>query len=630
VGERRSALIVATDRYDAPALSQLAAPAADAEALAEVLGDTALGGFDVEVLHNATSSVIAQRVEGLLRDRKPSDLVLLHFSCHGLKDESGELFLAATNTSPSLLVSTAVDAAIVSRLIRRTRAGRVVLMLDCCYGGAFEQGSIPRAAGDVDVRSQFAQAELGGGRGRAIITASSAMEYAFEGSRLADTVAPQPSVFTGALVEGIRTGDADRDQDGYVSLGELYDFVFDRVRSSTPHQTPCKWEFDLQGDLHITRNPRRRVLPGQLPEDLQALISSPVTAARLGAVAELAHLAEGDDLRTAAAAHAALVQMGGDDSRRVSLAAQEHAARCEPRLPQGPVDLGRGRVGGPPLVLDLPVQGSPLARMSAVSTTGSGLRATLEAGRLRITASTAESGRVAGRVTLSGAAGEAFVDVTGSVAPVKVAAPREPPTPRERATATAPLPHVDAPRTTPREPAAASPPPRQHTSEPDLADLPAPRRAWWSARSALTAAAVVLVAGVAVLIGSNAGGDDPELPRTWQVTVDGTVDYTDTGVDLPAGRQVSIVAEGEVFHNESASTGPEGFPNRPDLLTPVPSENHNALIGRIGPTGEPFLVGRSTSFTTPTAGRLLLGINDGGLENNRGSFEAVVTVDPAS
>src|SRR5436190_18104808 len=41
----RSALVVANARYDDPALAQLRSPGADAEALARVLGDPAIGGF---------------------------------------------------------------------------------------------------------------------------------------------------------------------------------------------------------------------------------------------------------------------------------------------------------------------------------------------------------------------------------------------------------------------------------------------------------------------------------------------------------------------------------------------------------------------------------------------------------
>ena len=72
------------------------------------------------------------------------------------------------------------------------------------------------------------------------------MEYAFEGNDLADEHQQQPSVFTTALVEGLASGEADRDEDGLISLNELDDYVYDRVRERNPKQTPgC--DVELQG-----------------------------------------------------------------------------------------------------------------------------------------------------------------------------------------------------------------------------------------------------------------------------------------------------------------------------------------------------------------------------------------------
>jgi uncharacterized caspase-like protein len=117
----------------------------------------------------------------------------------------------------------------------------VVLLLDCCYGGAFERGVLARAEERIDVGDQFRPGRLGESRGRVVITASTAMEYAFENAGVSEGAPARPSVFTSALVEGIRTGQADRDQDGFVALDELYDYVYDRVRETSGHQTPCKW-----------------------------------------------------------------------------------------------------------------------------------------------------------------------------------------------------------------------------------------------------------------------------------------------------------------------------------------------------------------------------------------------------
>jgi hypothetical protein len=53
-------------------------------------------------------------------------------------------------------------------------ARRIVLLLDCCFSGAFTKGMRTCAGGQVDVLERFT------GRGRAVITATNAMEYAFE------------------------------------------------------------------------------------------------------------------------------------------------------------------------------------------------------------------------------------------------------------------------------------------------------------------------------------------------------------------------------------------------------------------------------------------------------------------
>lgn len=410
----RVALVVATDRYDDPTLHGLAAPSADADALAEVLGDARLGGFDVDVLRNAPSFAIAERVEGLFSGRHPSDVVLLHFSCHGLKDESGELFLAATNTSPTRLASTAVDAALVNRLMGRTRAQSVVLLLDCCYGGAFERGLIHRSDGDAHVGEQF-DGLSDSGRGRVVITASSAMEYALEGTTLTSGGRPAPSLFTGALTDGIRSGEADRDQDGRVGLNELYDFVYDTVRARTPNQTPSRWDFGVQGDVVIARNPRRRIVPAPLPREVLDLVEHTSAGVRLGAVEEVAGIATRENLGMAAGAVVVLRQLVGDDSRRVSSAAHDALVRLEPRTTPTAVDLGPVPAGSSSPAATVTVEGSPLALSSAVATTSADVHAELDGSVLSVRVSGRESGPVNGVVTLTSATGDASVQVTATI-----------------------------------------------------------------------------------------------------------------------------------------------------------------------------------------------------------------------
>jgi hypothetical protein len=313
--DARSALIVASAHYNDPELGQLRAPGSDAEALATVLRDPTIGGFDVRTLLDQPAHEIALAVEEFFADRRPDDLLLVHFSCHGVKDEEGELYFATTNTRLRSLGATAVAADFVNRRMNRSRSRRIVLLLDCCYAGAFERGMTPRAGRGIGLDTQF------GGRGRAVITASSAMEYAFEDNTLVDSGEPRPSVFTGALVQGLATGDADRDQDGVVDLDELYDYVYDAVRASTPNQTPSKWVFNVQGDLHIARRAHPVSTPTPLPAELSDAVASPFAAVRAAAVEELARLLRGRHAGLALAAHDSLNHLQDDDSRTVAAAA---------------------------------------------------------------------------------------------------------------------------------------------------------------------------------------------------------------------------------------------------------------------------------------------------------------------
>ena len=140
MGGERKALIVANDEYEHEALRRLMAPSADARALARVLGDRNIGGFSVDSVLNKPAHDVEARIEDLFADSQPDDLLLLHFSCHGLKSEAGELFFAARNTRPDRLGSTAIAADFIQRCIKSCRARSIVLFLDCCYGGAFGQG----------------------------------------------------------------------------------------------------------------------------------------------------------------------------------------------------------------------------------------------------------------------------------------------------------------------------------------------------------------------------------------------------------------------------------------------------------------------------------------------------------
>ncbi|TCO40113.1 caspase domain-containing protein [Kribbella antiqua] len=433
----RIALVVANDQYDDPGLRRLIAPAQDAAVLADVLADPSVGGFEVQVLHNESAQQIRFAVEDFFADRAPEDLLLLHFSCHGLKNAAGELFLAVADTKPNRLASTAVAADFVNRQMADSRAQRIALFLDCCYGGAFPRGMVVRAAGEAQVRDAFAgQEEVGGGRGRVVVTASSAMEYAFEGDQLAtDATKPSPSVFTSAVVDGLSTGEADRDGDGWVGLTELVGYVTDRVHRVTPNQNPQMWTFGSQGELLIARSRVRRITPAPLAPELVEAMESPLPPARFGVVDYLRGKLYDADLGQAYGAWQALHRLVDDDSRKVSEAAVRAISEAVPRVTPASLELGPGAVAA-----ELRLEGPPIALTAVASSEADWVRVEQDGATVRVSSELRDLGEHEASVVIAGPTGECVVPVQLTVPDTDSEPPPPPPEPEPQPKPAPPLP----------------------------------------------------------------------------------------------------------------------------------------------------------------------------------------------
>jgi len=303
----RRALVIASYAYADGGLRQLVAPAHDAEEFAAVLRDPEIAAFDVTTLINQPNHVVGEAIADFYTMSRRDDLTLLYFTGHGLKDDQGRLYLAMTNTRRQALTWTAISAVQLNEAMDASPSRRKVLILDCCYSGAFPAGSVAKADQEVQTLERFH------GKGRAVLTASDATQYAFEGDDLRGS--GKSSIFTRYLVEAMRSGEADLDNDGDIALDELYSYVHDRVVAEMPQQRPKKQE-DVDGRIFIARN-----IHWTLPSYLQNAIESPIAVQRRSAVDGLAYLHRvgNEFVRTSVARH--LTFLADDDSRAVSAAA---------------------------------------------------------------------------------------------------------------------------------------------------------------------------------------------------------------------------------------------------------------------------------------------------------------------
>lgn len=110
------------------------------------------------------------------------------------------------------------------------------------------------------------------------------------------------------------------------------------------------------------------------------------------------------------------------------------------------------------------------------------------------------------------------------------------------------------------------------------------------------------------------------------ITIPSQQQWTPTGVTVRRGDWVSFNASGEI-HIGSEGNPAIGVNGLPGVLAPgapVANGASGALIGRVG-NGAPFLIGNQSRMQMPAAGQLFLGVNDGNLPDNTGSFQVQVT-----
>jgi uncharacterized caspase-like protein len=311
----KHALVIGNSEYHEPKLAQLVKPGQDARGLADVLLEKEIGGFDeVKLLVNEPEVVVRRAISRFFAQKDRSDLLLLYFSGHGVLDEEGQLYFAVRDTEHDALTSTAIAAGFVRQEMNRSLSRRQVLILDCCNSGSFGKGA--KGVGEsVGAAAAFEVT----GYGRAVLTATDSIQYAWEKEQFVGDA--EYSVFTHFLIEGLKTGAADNegDADGQTALDELFDYARTQIRASNARQTPTLSIDKLTDPLIIARNPNPpKPKPIELPAELRQLIESPVASAREAAVRELTQLLHGSVPGLALAARDALKHLAEDDSRIVA------------------------------------------------------------------------------------------------------------------------------------------------------------------------------------------------------------------------------------------------------------------------------------------------------------------------
>jgi len=301
-GIEKYAVVIGVNSYKDPAIHKLEFAVRDAESIRDFLLSGEGGGFRSEnvrylVNENASLYNLQTALRTFLAKPGEEDLVVIYFAGHGTPDyvnAPGALYLLPYDTERDNYGATAFPMEELQDVFNRIiKARRIVTFTDACHSGGvsgesmadswFGRAVTGRARGLLlePVRAQLAnnliprnvlRYAVGGqrtvlaasdfsepspadqrgvqliqrhnlinqymthyaGKGqRAVLTASNISESSHEDAKWGGG----HGVFTYFLLEGLK-GKADRNHDGTVTAGELFDYVMEQVPAAEPEQHP--------------------------------------------------------------------------------------------------------------------------------------------------------------------------------------------------------------------------------------------------------------------------------------------------------------------------------------------------------------------------------------------------------
>jgi len=232
---RTFALLIGISQYqNLPHDLWLQYPDTDAKQFAQFLSSPRGGAVPpdrIRLLINsqATTAAIRDAFRTFLKDGPGrNDTVYILIAGHGTVDSTGGYILTA-DSDPARLSATALPMAELHSVVEAelTKAGRVILLADVCRAATIAGTKTTSLGGEVQALGESPGQMLG-------LMAARPTELSIESPDFGGG----HGAFTWSLLRGL-SGLADTDHDGFVTAGELIDFVFSDVKKLTSgHQSP--------------------------------------------------------------------------------------------------------------------------------------------------------------------------------------------------------------------------------------------------------------------------------------------------------------------------------------------------------------------------------------------------------
>ncbi len=223
------ALLIGVSEYGT-GLQALPGTLKNVEAIRGVLEHQEQGGFDeVKTLINPDPQTMAEAIESLFLDRKPEDMVLLYFSGYVSVLEPHDKIgltthLSRLGSNGNVVRSTVITADFVNDVMGDSRSQHQTLILDWCTDKGIP--TLDAVRQNVKFAPQFQ------GEKRTILMSAASTQTAIIPPK------SEGSDYTFYLVEGLKTGAADLNCDGEISLDEWHAYAQRKLIQASPALDP--------------------------------------------------------------------------------------------------------------------------------------------------------------------------------------------------------------------------------------------------------------------------------------------------------------------------------------------------------------------------------------------------------
>lgn len=235
----RWAIVIGVSKYKHESLNLRYADR-DAEEFYKLLLSPVGGNFKPDHVikltnQEATTANVTRALRSFLKKPGRDDLVIIYCACHGTPDfdRPENVYLLTHDADPNDIAGTALPMREIDLSLRENLLSeRVVIFADTCHSAAIGGGMGRRSTGDNTTLVNRYLAEVSIARGGiALLTSAEANEVSFEDPRWGGG----HGVFTHYLLRGMM-GEADLNQNGFVTVGELFEYVRAKVQEATEHR----------------------------------------------------------------------------------------------------------------------------------------------------------------------------------------------------------------------------------------------------------------------------------------------------------------------------------------------------------------------------------------------------------